>query len=99
MTERVEAQRSMLAAEEHLRLMVLELNHRVKNNLATVQAVARQTLQGDRPLAEVREVFLRRITALAAAHDILTREHWEGANVAEVAESVLRALTPATGSS
>lgn len=91
-TERIEAERKMREADEHLRLMVLELNHRVKNNLATVQAIAIQTLRGTETPAEAREAFLRRITALAAAHDILTREQWDGAGVAEIAEGVLRAL-------
>lgn len=91
-TERWEAQRKMQEAEEHLRLMVLELNHRVKNNLATVQAIAVQTLRGTESPAEVKEAFLRRITALATAHDILTREQWDGVGVAEIAEGVLHAL-------
>jgi PAS domain S-box-containing protein len=79
-------------AEEHLKLLVLELNHRVKNNLATVQAIAVQTLRGSETPAEAREAFLRRITALATAHDILTREQWEGVGVTEVARGVLDAL-------
>ncbi len=80
-------------AEEHLNLMVLELNHRVKNNLATVQAIAVQTLDdggGGKPGS--RETFLGRITALAAAHDILTREQWDGARLEDIASSVLQAL-------
>jgi PAS domain S-box-containing protein len=80
-------------AEDHLKLMVLELNHRVKNNLATVQSIAVQTLRGSESPAEAREAFLQRITALAAAHDILTREQWEGVGVAEVARGVLDPLT------
>ncbi|HEY8616018.1 PAS domain S-box protein [Phenylobacterium sp.] len=83
-------------AEDHLKLMVLELNHRVKNNLATVQAIAMQTLRGAEN-AQVREAFLNRISALAAAHDILTREQWEGAGVGEIAHGVLDALTGAAG--
>lgn len=91
-TERFEAQQRMAEAEEHLKLMVLELNHRVKNNLATVQAIAVQTLRGSERPEEAREAFLRRITALAAAHDILTREQWEGVGVGDIAEGVLHAL-------
>ncbi len=91
-TERVVAEQKTRAAEEHLRLMVLELNHRVKNNLATVQAIASQTLRGTESPRAMREALLRRLTALAAAHDILTREQWEGAGVAEVAAGVLGAL-------
>ncbi|WP_310540571.1 PAS domain-containing protein [Phenylobacterium sp.] len=82
-------------AEDHLKLMVLELNHRVKNNLATVQSIAVQTLRGAESTAQAREAFLSRITALAAAHDILTREQWDGAGVAEVAHGVLDPLTGA----
>ncbi|MET0274199.1 MAG: PAS domain-containing protein [Phenylobacterium sp.] len=84
-------------AEEHLRLMVLELNHRVKNNLATVQAIAVQTLRGAHSVPEAREAFLSRIMALAAAHDILTREQWEGVGVREVARGVLDALDGGLG--
>ena len=79
-------------AEEHLNLMVLELNHRVKNNLATVQAIAVQTLDDGDGGPGSRERFLGRITALAAAHDILTREQWDGARLEEIASSVLQAL-------
>lgn len=79
-------------AEEHLKLMVLELNHRVKNNLATVQALAVQTLRGTEAPEAAREAFLQRITALAAAHDILTREQWDGVGVADIASGVLQAL-------
>ena len=82
-------------AEDHLRLMVLELNHRVKNSLATVQAIAVQTLRGAESPAEAREALLGRISALAAAHDILTREQWDGAGVGDVAHGVLDALTGA----
>ena len=84
-------------AEEHLNLMVLELNHRVKNNLATVQAIAMQTLDNSGGKAGSRETFLGRITALAAAHDILTREQWDGARLEEIASSVLQALDGTEG--
>ena len=63
--------------ENRLQLMVNELNHRVKNTLATVQAIASQTLRGGDPA--LRAALEGRLTALAAAHDVLTREAWEGA--------------------
>lgn len=84
-------------AEDHLKLMVLELNHRVKNNLATVQALAVQTLRGSEETVAARETFLQRISALATAHDILTREQWTGAGMIEVAHGVLDALAGASG--
>jgi PAS domain S-box-containing protein len=83
-------------AEEHLNLLVLELNHRVKNNLATVQAIAMQTLRGARDIDETREAFLDRISALATAHDVLKRDRWEGVSIAETARAVLAAIPSAS---
>ena len=71
-------------AELHLRLMVNELNHRVKNTLATIQAIAAQTFHNARSLPQAQEAFTARIMALAEAHDILTRENWEGAEMGDV---------------
>lgn len=78
--------------QEHLRLMVDELNHRVKNNLATVQAIAVHTLRGTESLPQAREAFTSRLMALASAHDVLTQEQWEGAPLQQVARGVLDAL-------
>jgi len=72
-------------AEEHLRLMVHELNHRVKNSLATVQAIAAQTLRGGGATPEVREALTSRLLALAKAHDVLTDARWSGARLEEIA--------------
>ncbi|WP_293682215.1 HWE histidine kinase domain-containing protein, partial [uncultured Phenylobacterium sp.] len=82
-------------AEDRLKVLVLELNHRVKNNLTTVQSIALQTFRASPGDSDALEAFLQRITALAAAHDILTREHWEAAGVADVARGVLDALSGA----
>jgi PAS domain S-box-containing protein len=71
-------------AELHLRLMVNELNHRVKNTLATIQAISAQTFNAARSLPQAQEAFTARIMALAEAHDILTRENWEGAEMEDV---------------
>lgn len=72
-------------AELHLRLLVNELNHRVKNSLATIQAIAAQSFNGQHSMAEAQEAFSNRIVALAQAHDLLTRENWEGAEMHDVA--------------
>ncbi len=66
-------------AEERQRLLINELNHRVKNTLATVQAIAFQTLKGDLSLGEARARFEARLLALSRAHNLLTEENWEGA--------------------
>ena len=78
--------------EERLRLMVDELNHRVKNTLATVQAIAAQSLRGIDP--EVRSTLDQRLVALAAAHDVLTRTRWQSADLREVIDA---ALAPFSG--
>lgn len=72
-------------AESHLRLMVDELNHRVKNSLATVQAIAAQTLQGDAVPEHIRAALTDRLIALARAHDVLTDEKWTGASLRDIA--------------
>ena len=78
-------------AEERRILLIHELNHRVKNTLAAVQSIARQTLRSDRDPAEMTEVFTARLVSLSAAHDVLTRENWEGAGLREIVQV---AMTP-----
>lgn len=71
--------------EEHLRLLVNELNHRVKNSLAVVQSIAAQTLRGE-DIDGARRAFENRLGALAAAHDLLTSQNWQSASLREVIE-------------
>ncbi|TVV76868.1 PAS domain-containing sensor histidine kinase [Sphingomonas solaris] len=66
------------------RRLIDELNHRVKNVLAMVQGLASQSFKGDKPLTEAQAAFQARLAALASAHDLLTREKWEGATLDEV---------------
>ncbi len=70
-------------SEQHQRLLINELNHRVKNTLAIVQAIAWQSLRGDTP-KPVREAFEGRLSALAAAHDVLTQQSWEAARIDQI---------------
>lgn len=72
--------------EEHLRLLVNELNHRVKNTLAIVQSIAAQTLRADTLPESSRRAFESRLAALAAAHDLLSTENWESASLRQVVE-------------
>jgi PAS domain S-box-containing protein len=76
-------------AEEHLKLLVNELNHRVKNTLATVQSIAANSLRGATSVPDARAAFEARLLALSAAHNILTRENWEGARLRSIAVEVL----------
>ena len=70
--------------EEHQRLLINELNHRVKNTLAIVQSIAAQTLKGEDVGPQTRRALESRLAALAAAHDLLTTEHWETASLRQV---------------
>ncbi len=78
-------------AAEHQRLLINELNHRVKNTLATVQSISAQTLRNAETTTEAREAVEMRLLALSRAHDVLTRENWEGASLSEV---VAQAVEP-----
>src|SRR5262249_23626061 len=76
-------------AEEGRVTLIRELNHRVKNTLAIVQAIAWQSFTGERPAAESVKAFHARLLALAAAHDILTRQHWKSASLDSIVREVL----------
>jgi two-component system CheB/CheR fusion protein len=73
-----------LEQEAHRELLLHELNHRVKNTLATVQSIMEQTLQNAPSLAAFRDVFAARIQALAKAHNLLTHENWRGVSLREL---------------
>jgi PAS domain S-box-containing protein len=76
-------------AEEHTKLLIDELNHRVKNTLAVVQGIARQSFKrGNVDPAAVR-AFEDRIGALAIAHSLLTRTHWTPAPLHDVVRGVI----------
>ncbi|MBQ0822141.1 PAS domain S-box protein [Microvirga sp. HBU67558] len=76
-------------AEEHQSLLINELNHRVKNTLATVQSVASQTLRNAESTDQAKEALEARLFALSRAHDVLTRENWEGADLYDIVEQAV----------
>jgi PAS domain S-box-containing protein len=80
-----------------LRLLINELNHRVKNTLATVQSMAAQTLRNEPEPAVAFEKFESRLLGLSQVHDVLTRESWHGAGLRDVAERALAPFTEAAG--
>ena len=73
--------------EEHIRLQMREMNHRSKNMLAVVQAVARQTVAANPEDFMAR--FGERVQALAAAQDLLVKNEWRGVDVGELARAQL----------
>src|SRR4029077_15357492 len=65
-------------AEEHQKLLVAELDHRVKNILARVAVVAASTRQGSRSINEFLRSLDGRIQSMAAAHGLLSESGWQG---------------------
>lgn len=78
-------------AEELQRLLTNELNHRVKNTLATVQSIVNQTLRNAADAEVARKTINARLLALAGAHDLLTARAWAGADLSDL---VARAVAP-----
>ena len=75
-------------AQEQQELLIGEIKHRIKNTLATVQAIATQTLRS--ASADERSAFIARLHALANAHDLLTLESWNRAPLRDVVGRVLQ---------
>jgi PAS domain S-box-containing protein len=71
-------------AEQRQTLLLHELNHRVKNTLATMQSLAMQTLRGSPSPEAFQTNFMARLMALSATHDVLTQKLWESATLDEV---------------
>ncbi len=79
-------------AEERQKLLVNELNHRVKNTLVSVQSIASQTLRTTDTPEAFRDAFEGRIMALSHTHDLLTQQNWEGASLREIFDFELEAF-------
>jgi two-component sensor histidine kinase len=67
---------------KHQRLLLDELNHRVKNTLATVQSIAAQTMRAAPNLATARRDFEGRLVALSKAHNLLSQTAWDSTTMA-----------------
>lgn len=87
MDELIAARDQRLRDEQKRELLAGELDHRVKNILATVQAIARQTFP-DRDAEDVQE-FNRRIGALSSAHHLLLQNEWQNAEIQKLVEAIL----------
>ncbi|MFT4116405.1 sensor histidine kinase [Bradyrhizobium sp.] len=69
-------------------LLIEELNHRVKNTLALMQAIAVQTFRSSS--RDERTKFEGRLGALAEAHNLLSQEKWQGSDLKDVIDRVLQ---------
>jgi PAS domain S-box-containing protein len=75
-------------AEEHVRLLMHEVNHRANNLLAVVQAIAHETADGADPKNFVKRLN-QRLSALAVSNRLLVSGKWQGADMAALARSQL----------
>jgi len=76
-------------SEQRQRLLARELDHRVKNVLASVATIAQRTREGRASIDEFLQTFDGRIQSMANAHALLSRSHWEGVNLVELVRSEL----------
>jgi PAS domain S-box-containing protein len=79
------------------RMLIDELNHRVKNTLATVQSIVSQVLRNATDPAVIREAIESRLFALSRSHDLLTRENWDSAGLHDVIDAALEPFGIANG--
>jgi PAS domain S-box-containing protein len=79
------------AAEERQVLLLRELSHRVKNTLALIQSMVRQTGARARSLGGFLEVLGGRLRALAAAHDLLSGNGWSSTSLRDLSRAALAA--------
>ena len=78
-------------AVKHQQILINELNHRVKNVLAIVQAIAQQSLHDDSSGKNAAQTFTERIVALGRAHDVLTKQNWAGADMGNIVMTIVGA--------
>ena len=76
-------------AEEHQKLLMREMNHRVKNTLATVISIAHQTAASSATLESFLDAFYARIHAFSGAHDLLMQNAWTSVRLDEVISRTL----------
>jgi PAS domain S-box-containing protein len=93
-TDRRAAFAAVAESERRQRLLIDELNHRVKNTLATVQSIARQSARGADSMSTFRAAFEARLVALSQTHNALTRSGWSGASLRELIEQEFAPYAP-----
>jgi PAS domain S-box-containing protein len=81
------------------RMLIDELNHRVKNTLATVQSIVVQAFRGHADPAAIRDAVESRLLALSRSHDLLTEENWGSAGLRDVVDRALEPFGIANGRS
>jgi PAS domain S-box-containing protein len=78
--------------QERQKLLMHELNHRLKNTLSVIQSIVTQSLRGAKSVAEVASTLQDRISAYSRAHDILMHENWSSTDLKSIVESAISSL-------
>ena len=82
-------------SEQAQRLLMRELDHRMKNTLQVIQAVIRRTARAQESVDVFERSLLGRVGAMSRAHDLLAEEHWLGAESGQSSRRKSAASTPA----
>jgi two-component sensor histidine kinase len=85
------------AAENQLRLLLREVTHRSKNQLAVIQAIARQTASRTKSIDDFLQNFGARLVAIGCAQDLLVADDWHGASLRTLVEQQLSAYADRFG--
>lgn len=83
--------------QRRYKMLIDELNHRVKNTLSTVQSIVSQAVRSQSDPGIVRESIESRIFALSRSHDLLTRVSWEGTGLHDLIDTAMEPFRAAAG--
>ena len=83
--------------EAKSKLLIDELNHRVKNTLSTVQSIVWQALRTTSDPKMIRKAIESRLISLSRSHDLLTRENWKSAELRDIVHDALEPFGVADG--
>ena len=89
-TDRRQAFAALATSEHRQRLLINELNHRVKNTLATIQSIATLTARRSTSVEDFMRVFQARLIALSDTHNLLTANGWERAPLRDLVQQEFR---------
>jgi two-component system CheB/CheR fusion protein len=71
-------------AQAHQQVLIAELNHRVKNMLSVVLAIAEQTIKSSTSLDAFKAAYIPRVHAMARSYELLSRENWKAASIRDI---------------
>lgn len=95
--ERRLAEMKLHRQSQHQKLLLAELNHRVKNMLAVVTGIATQTMRNSNSMQEFNKSFLERLQALSQAHSLLASQNWGPTSLEDLITQALAPYESPTG--